>query len=615
MTTTHQVWIAIMVLVCMAGASQSARAATRTWDNGSSDNTWANPVNWSADTKPGAGDTAQFNLNTTYTVTNDSAETVGAVLVNSTVDNAPSWLGSGTLNVVSNFSLMGKTTAQLYFKPTLTVNGMLYTSPTYQDSRSKLKFGDAGGYTGSNSFLGGIYSYSYDLDIGGATTFGSNSTLLVQGGAANGTLESGGSGHYTKISGTPAFGTNMTFDLRRGGTLWFPAATDFSNVSTLSFKGGRLQLDAASGYTFPTYANGFEVKRGILTIPGNGSLGGTDANGITLGSTGGFGYLEGGAANSAGNYITRPITLSGNGGFVDVWKYFLDSDMNFATPITGSGLLVKTGDKTLYLRNVGSGTTSSYSGGSVIANGIVSPESARTLGTGNVSIPKGGQLDFTNAANVSAGAKVWLGGDIYHRGVLHMIADVGFPAIDTNSTGSIALEVDNTHTIASIGSAFLGASNNMAKYSGTSLPAGPDHVYRIGGTLGPKGDGTGNNQMLILDVNGANNGAGVLTGNCDVVVAYGGCKLNDINTFTGSLTVRRNVRSDSLSVTHCQPEFQTGGSPLGDTNGPVNLYGGELNFDNTNAGVAIAKGALNIQGQNYLRSAAAGMCRMSASLR
>ena len=606
MTTTHQVWIAIMVLVCMAGASQSARAATNMWSNTSGDSLWATASNWNPANKPGVTNQARFASNISglsqyaiYTVTNNGAESVDSVAVDPAAGNmynSPTWLGSGSLNVAHDFSYLSTTMASNYFKPTLTLNGMFYTSPAITDYRTKLKFGDSTSFTSGNNFVGGIYNNGMDLYIGGNTTFGNNSTLMVAGTTVIGILDV--LGHHVQIQGTPSFGTNMTFDLRRGGTLWFPTSATFDNVSTLRFNGGLLQLDATNLNTFPTYANGFEVKRGLLAITNNGSLGATDANAITLGSTGGFGYLMGAAANSAGNYITRPITLTGNGGFVNVQQTFYNNDMNFATPITGAGMLIKTGNKTLYLRNAGSSpAASSYSGGTVIADGILSVESARTLGSGNVAILAGGKLDFTNAATIAAGANVLPGGSMYSAGVLHMLADLPFPTINTNATGVVALEIANTHTIASIGSAFIGAANNSARYSGTSLPAGPDHIYRIGGTMDLLAQG---GSSLNLDVNGATNGAGVLTGNNDVLIAYGGCYLRDLNDFTGSLTVRRNVQYNTWTGVWCQPEFQTGGSPLGSATGAVNLYYGGLYFYNVNNGLPITKGALNVQGQDYI---------------
>ena len=50
--------------------------------------------------------------------------------------------------------------------------------------------------------------------------------------------------------------------------------------------------------------------------------------------------------------------------------------MNLATPITGTGELVKTGDYTLYLRNAGTAGASTYSGGTVVGGGQLYVENA-----------------------------------------------------------------------------------------------------------------------------------------------------------------------------------------------------------------------------------------------
>jgi autotransporter-associated beta strand protein len=587
-----------------SGVIPAGAAVTNIWKIGGTDTNWTTVNNWTLGHKPLATEVARMgDAGPTgfIILTNalDTTETVDGVLVDPS-NRSYNWLGAGTLNVNNDFNIKGWTMTHNYIQPTLNVNGRFIVD-FVADLRGSFKLGTPTGYTSGNIFGGGVYNYGRAVYFGGTTTF--SNTLLVQSARLLGFVYAASSrAGITYITNSSSlFGPGMTFDVRPGGVLWFPQSNNFENVGTLAFNGGMLRLDASSGYVFPTYANGIEVKRGMLGIAGNGSMG-SDANGLRLGGTNSFGWLVGVAANTAGNYITRPITLNGNGGVVWVSQYYNNADMNFATEITGPGMLIKTGEKALYLRNVGVVGANSYAGGTVVAGGDLWPESNRTLGTGNVALASGGWLHLANAAQVGAGTKVFVGGSVYNPGVLHLLSDQVFPTIDTNSTGEIALEVANTHALTAVGSAFLGSANNGSTYSAASLPVGAGNTYRIGYTYSLNGGG-GWQQMLSLDVGaGGNGGTGVLTGDNDLLVAYGGCWLRDINTFTGATTVRNNLLFNGWSCPWLQPVFMSGGSPFGSPSGAVNLYNGGIYFDNqysVNPG-AITKGALNIQGQNVV---------------
>jgi autotransporter-associated beta strand protein len=598
----QQLGLAGLVAALLGVQSAGAAATTNTWKEGGVDWVWTTLGNWTLGHTPTATEQVRFpNLGAQYTIrTNilNTTETVDSVLADTT-DRSYDWRGSGTLIVSNDFWIKGWTMHNNYIEPTLNLTGAFIISYS-GDERGSVKFGTAAGYTSGNVFNGGVYNYGKQLYLGGTTTFGG--TLLVQSTRLLGFAYSANSRlGITAIDGSSSvFGAGTTFDLQPGGTLWLPAANNFSNVGTLSFNGGMLRLDAASGYVFPTYANGFDVKRGMLGIAGNGTLGATDANGIRLGSTGTRGCLMGAAANTAGNYITRAVTLNGNGGVVWVSAYYNNNDMNFATPITGPGMLIKTGEKALHLRNAGSGTANSYAGGTVVASGELWLEPARTLGSGNVAIAPGGVLYLTNAAQVGAGATVFTGGNLYNPGILRLRSNQEFPTIDTNSTGTIALEAGNANAIASIGSAFLGSAANTATYSASSLPAGSGNTYRIGGVVDPLCTGISTGHRLILDVNNGDNGSGVLTGPNNLLVAYGGVILKDINTFTGTTTVRNNLKFDSWENATFRNDFQTGGSPLGSPAADVNLYNGIIQFYSPTNGMPIAKDDLNIQGRCQL---------------
>jgi len=522
---TKRVWTLIMVSIFTIVTIPSVRAVTNIWQIGGVDTFWTTTGNWFLGGTPGASDQARFqNIlgnYTQHTVTLNTSETVDSVDVGSPWDRF-TFPGTGALTVNNDFYL--ETWSDAIFEPTLNVGGRFQggSDTAYDDGRARLRFGNAG-YTSGNVFGGGIYNYTFKFDIGGATTI--SNTILVK--ASVGLNWRNVDNHWqgiTQISGTPTFGPGLTFDVLRAGTLWFPGATDFSNVSTLNIDGGMLRLDASSGNTFPVYGDGIHVGRGRLAITSNGSLG-SDANGLTLGSRGGFGYLMGYADNSAGNYITRPVTLAGNGGGADVTALLASSHMNFATDIDGPGKLIKNGELYMYLRNAGSGTTSSYAGGTAVANGVLWVESNRSLGTGDVSIHEGAWLWQTAAGNVDSSAKVLIGGSPYNPGMLVLTSDMTPPAIDPDSTGTIGLEGGAfNQTITEVGSAFLGARNadpSSPAYYGATLAAGAGNIYRIGGIMDVTGWG-GWQQTLNLDINNGDGGAGVLTGANDLLVQQGG---------------------------------------------------------------------------------------------
>ncbi len=402
-----------LVIVALLLCAGLAPAATITWSQGTSGGDWSVGANWAGGSAPGTGDTASFGYlapEWTQDIVNIStAVSVAAVTVNTGDYREYSFLGTGSLTVANNFYIYDMWGAD--FQPTLTVGGQFQTDPTFSDARATIKFGSSSAYTNGDTFTGGILNYNnWFLDIeGNSTTFGG--TLMSEGYMP---FWNFGSTNFaqTKIGGTgDTLLAGTTLSLQYGGVIDFTTVQNFSNVSSVTINGGLLKLDAA-GNTFPTYANGFVVASGALAIVGDTSLGTDDSNGITLGSAYNFGTLMGHASNSAGNYITRPITLAGNGGVFATWSTFDSADnMNLATTISGSGALVKTGNYALYLRNAGSGTTSSYTGGTVVAGGLLYVESTRSLGTGNASIPFAGGADLalTAAGNLNAGATVYTG--------------------------------------------------------------------------------------------------------------------------------------------------------------------------------------------------------------
>ena len=347
-----------LVIVALLLCAGLAPAATVTWNWGDKANdpngTWTDPANWGG-TVPGATDTADFpgfgfGTNPIHywttgagLVTINSTVSVGAVIVNTADMDEYTFLGTGQLNVAGNFTW--DDTWYANFQPVLNVGGALIVQqPGYQyDNRMVITFGTGSGgsavYTAGDTFTGGIQCYDGAfLDIeGNNTTFGGTlmAASTIPAYAVFG--YSGGSPGTIAIGGTgDTFLANTTLDLEYGGAIRATTSQNFTNVTNIIFNGGTLRLDAAN--SFPSIS-GFDVVSGVLAMTGyTDACLGADTIGLTLGGPCTFGYLMGGNNDSdATTWVTRPITLAGNGGVIDSASYFYNAEMNLATNISGPG--------------------------------------------------------------------------------------------------------------------------------------------------------------------------------------------------------------------------------------------------------------------------------------
>ncbi len=334
----YATFFVLAIVLCCAGFVQ-ASTYNWTWSDYANDpnGTWLDAANWSGGVVPTSTDVVHIGWvgvthvgqygSTVLTLTSNT--TVAEVDIgtnNQYCDYDLYSTGSGApyaLNVTGNFSFDGTWMAD-YIQPVLNIGGTFTVGSTgYWDWRPSVKLGSSSGYTNGDTFAGGISQYcGYTLDASGNNeTFGGK--LMSQGFVPSmGEWDYHGSIlGYIKIGGTgETFNAGTSFDLEYGGTIWLSTAQTLTNVSTITFNGGALRLDAAN--TFATLSGGFDVANGsILQIANDTSLG-SDTNAITLGGAYSFGYLAGYASNSAGNYITRPITLAGNGGYFAIWSQY-----------------------------------------------------------------------------------------------------------------------------------------------------------------------------------------------------------------------------------------------------------------------------------------------------
>ncbi len=555
-------------------------------------------------------------------VTISGTQSIANITVASADNHEYTFLGTGTLNVSGNFNMNGNWNAS--FQPTLNLTGAFLTLTTWTDTRSSVTFGLQGGsYTAGDTFAGGITAYnSWNLFIGGNnTTFGG--TLMVQSTMPSGTMygyRNGRVGDLIQIGGTGnTYLAGTTLDLGFGGEIQFTGTQNFTNLTAITFAGGMLDLTAAN--SFPNMG-GFDVTQGVLAVSSNLTMGADNTNGITLGSAHDIGYMMGHAANAAGSYITRAITLSGVGGEFDLSSDFDSNSMTLATSISGSGTLIKSGDETLNLVNGSAGGASSYSGGTYVLSGQLYVDTNRTLGTGNAYVPFGGAnfsdgtglnptaVNLTAASNLAPGATVYLGHSMNFYGGLILSGDFA-PPVDPTSTGTIFINTSSgtfNTTLTSIGDCFLAGyygvnGSGMQTYNGATLPVGADGTYRLGGSGFTYG--APYFQMLNIGTGQAN----MLTGNNSLLVYNGGAKLWGPNNYTGTTTISDNLSSQGWSAAGLEAHFgaadSTGNySALGSTSGAVVMQDGLLFLSNDSAqqhnDVSVTKGAMSFQGQDML---------------
>ncbi|HFW4518128.1 TPA: autotransporter-associated beta strand repeat-containing protein [Salmonella enterica subsp. enterica serovar Havana] len=272
----------------------------------------------------------------------------------------------------------------------------------------------------------------FDNNIGGTGSVvkSGDKTLTLSGANSytGGTTISGGTLVATNVEalGSGDVTDNATLELNTGGT--------FDNVISGSgqvVKSGdeTLTLSGANSYTGGTTISGGTLVASNVEALGTGDI--TDNATLELNTGGDFDNVisgsgqvvksgdktltlsgsntyTGGTTISGGTLVASNVDALGSGDVTDNATLEMNTGGDFANNIGGTGSVVKSGDKTLTLSG-----TNSYTGGTTISGGTLVASNVEALGTGDVTdnatleLNTGG--DFDNA--ISGSGQVVKSGD------------------------------------------------------------------------------------------------------------------------------------------------------------------------------------------------------------
>ncbi|EDV9630776.1 autotransporter outer membrane beta-barrel domain-containing protein [Salmonella enterica subsp. enterica] len=406
--------------------------------------------------------------------------------------------------------------------------------------------------------LSGINSYTGGTTISGGTLIASN-------------VEALGTGDVTD---------NAVLELNTGGT--------FDNVISGSGQVVKSGDDALTLSGSNTYTGGTTISGGTLVATnvealGSGdvtddatlelNIGGDFANNIggtgsvvksgdkTLTLSGANSYT-GGTTISGGTLVANNVEALGTGDVTDNATLELNTGGDFDNAISGSGQVVKSGDKTLTLSGI-----NSYTGGTTISGGTLVASNVDALGSGDVTdnatleLNTGG--DFDNAIGGTgsvvksgdktltlSGANSYTGGTTISGGTLvaSNVEALGSGDVTDNATlelntgGDFANNIGGTGSVVKSGDKTLTLSGTNSYTGGTTISGGTlvaNNVEALG-----TGDVT-NNATLELNTGGdfdnAISGSGQVVKSGDKTLTLSGA-----NSYSGATT----ISGGTLIATH-----------------------------------------------------------------
>ncbi|TGC86483.1 AIDA autotransporter-like protein ShdA, partial [Salmonella enterica subsp. enterica serovar Wilhelmsburg] len=382
-------------------------------------------------------------------------------------------------------------------------------------------------------------------------------------------------------------------------------ATGWDGTSLIKQGAGTLILNAENTYTGGTTISGGTLVATNVEALGSGDVtdnatlelntGGTFDNAIsgsgqvvksgdkTLTLSGANSY-SGGTLISDGTLIAGRVDVLGSGDVTDNATLEMNTGGTFSNTISGSGQVVKSGDKTLTLSGV-----NTYIGGTLISGGTLVASNVEALGTGDVTNNATLELntsgDFDNA--ISGSGKVEKSGDdaltlsgsnTYTGGTLISGGTLVASNVDALGTGDVT---DNATLELNTGGTFdnvISGSGQVVKSGDKTLTLSGANSYTGGTTINDgtlvasnvealgSGDVT-NDAVLKLNTSGdfTNNISGsgqVVKSGDDVLTLSGANSYSGGTTISGGTLVATSVEAlGSGDVTdNAVLELNTGGT-------------------------------------------------------
>ncbi|EMX0006149.1 autotransporter outer membrane beta-barrel domain-containing protein [Salmonella enterica] len=321
-------------------------------------------------TKTGAG-TLILNAENTYTGSTTISE---GTLIATNVE------ALGTGNVTDNATLEMNTGGD--FDNAISGSGQVVKS-----GDETLTLSGANSYTGGTTISGGTLVAS-NVEALGTGDITDNATLeLNTGGDFDNAI--GGTGSVVK-SGDKTLTLSGT-NTYRGGTTISGGTLVASNVNALGSgdvtDNATLEMNTGGDFTNNIGGTGSVVKSGDKTL----TLSGTNS-------------YTGGTTISGGTLVANNVEALGTGDVTNNATLELNTGGDFDNAISGSGQVVKSGDKTLTLSGA-----NSYSGATTISGGTLIATHVNALGTGAIDnrasllLDASGQFTVTDLTTESGG--------------------------------------------------------------------------------------------------------------------------------------------------------------------------------------------------------------------
>ncbi|GAR65887.1 outer membrane protein IcsA autotransporter precursor [Salmonella enterica] len=465
-------------------------------------------------------DNAVLELNTGGDFTNaisGSGQVVKSGDKTLTLSGANSYTGGTTISggtlVASNVEALG--TGDITDNATLELNTGGDFANNIGGTGSVVKSGDETlTLSGSNTYTGGT-------TISGGTLVATNVEALGTGNVTdNATLELSTGGDFANnIGGTGSVVKSGDETLTLSGANSYTGGTTISggtlvasNVEALGTgdvtDNATLELNTGGDFDNAISGSGQVVKSGDKTL----TLSGANS-------------YSGATTISGGTLVATNVDALGSGDVTDDATLELNTGGTFDNAISGSGQVVKSGDETLTLSG-----TNTYSGGTLISGGTLVASNVEALGTGDVTndavleLNTGGTFDNAISGSgqvVKSGDKMLTlsGANSYSGGTL--ISDGTLVASNVEALGSgdvtndAVLELNTGGTFDNV----ISGSGKVEKSGDDALTLSGSNTY-TGGTLISGGTLVASNVEAL--------GTGDVTDNATLALNAGGDFTNNI---------------------------------------------------------------------------------------